>query len=188
MRRILGNRYVQGAALVVVAAGAVLANGAISQADAATKSAPAACAGSQIRPRLVHGTDADPDPSANQTTALLAFKNTGTRTCSLVGYPGVDLVAKNGTTWSLARQKQKAEKVVLKPGYETMADITLLPWNKSEAGTGSQEFKPVAVRVTPPNTRTTTTLAWPWSKLGVLRQDAATHPGTYIGTVYGTAH
>jgi hypothetical protein len=170
-----------GAAAVLCLAGAATAS---AQSPAAGTTA---CTGAELRPSLVHGTDADPDPAAVQTTALLLFTNVGRRTCTVQGYPGLDLVSTGGDTWSIARQRTTAEKVTLKPGVATMAELTFLPVSPHSSAPGEKAFVPASVKVTPPNTTRTTTLAWPWEDIAVLDQTGATRPGTYIGTVFGTA-
>ncbi|MFG2602134.1 DUF4232 domain-containing protein [Streptomyces sp. NPDC048514] len=155
-----------------------------SDAPAAAKSA---CTGAELKPSIVHGTDADPDPQATSTTATLLFTNVGRRTCTVQGHPGVDLVTASGDTWSIAWQKTTARKVTLRPGVATMAELTFLPVGPTSGAPDQKPFLPTNVKVTPPDTTTTASLAWPWQDIAVLRQDGATHPGTYIGTVAGTA-
>ncbi|MBO1338038.1 DUF4232 domain-containing protein [Streptomyces sp. VRA16 Mangrove soil] len=149
--------------------------------------AKSACTNAELKPSIVHGTDADPDGKADQTQAQLLFTNVGKRTCTVQGHPGVDLVNAKGETWNVAWQKQTAEKVTLKPGVATMAQLTFLPISPSSTAPDQQPFLPVTVKVTPPDTTATASLAWPWQDIAVLRQDSATHPGTFISTVNGTA-
>ncbi|MGW7041912.1 DUF4232 domain-containing protein [Streptomyces avermitilis] len=158
-----------------------------SPKTAAPAAARSACTGAELKPSIVHGTDADPDPKATQTTATLLFTNVGKRTCTVQGHPGVDLVTAAGDTWSIVWRKTTAEKVTLQPGVATMAELTFLPVSPTSSASDQKPFLPKNVKVTPPDTTTTTTLAWPWQHIAVLRQDGATHPGTYVGTVTGTA-
>ncbi|MFD7919899.1 DUF4232 domain-containing protein [Streptomyces sp. NPDC059740] len=178
-----------GSARVDAAAGkgtgaAVTSPSPKAAAPAASKTA---CTGAELKPSIVHGTDADPDPEASQTTATLLFTNVGKRTCTVQGHPGVDLVTASGDTWSLMWQKKTAEKVTLRPGVATMAELTFLPVSPSSKAPDQQPFLPTGLKVTPPDTTATATLTWPWQDIAVLRQDGATHPGTYISTVEGTA-
>ncbi|MFJ9036829.1 DUF4232 domain-containing protein [Streptomyces sp. NPDC102406] len=174
-------------ALAAAAVSAVAVLGVAVTSTSAQAAAKPACTGSELKPSLVHGTDADPDGTATQTSATLLFTNVGKRTCTLKGHPGLDLVNAKGEAWSVAWQKKTAEKVTLKPGVATMAELTFLPVSPKSTGAGAEAFVPVKVKVTPPDTTATTTLAWPWKNIAVLRQDGATHPGTYISTVSGTA-
>ncbi|NEB75928.1 DUF4232 domain-containing protein [Streptomyces sp. SID14478] len=176
------SRAVAAAAVCAAAVGGV----AVSSASAQAAAKPA-CTGSEVKPSIVHGTDADPDGTATQTTATLLFTNVGKRTCTFKGHPGLDLVNAKGEAWSVAWQKQTAATVTLKPGVATMAELTFLPTSPKSTGAGEEAFVPAKVKVTPPNTTATATLAWPWKDIAVVRQDGATHPGTYLSTVFGTA-
>ncbi|MFJ7257728.1 DUF4232 domain-containing protein [Streptomyces sp. NPDC098085] len=158
-----------------------------SPKTAVRAAAKSACTGAELKPSLVHGTDADPDPEATQTTATLLFANVGKRTCTVQGHPGVDLVTATGDRWSIVWQKTTAQKVTLRPGVATMAELTFLPVSPASSAPDQKPFLPKSVKVTPPDTTTTATLAWPWQRIAVLRQDGATHPGTYVGPVAGTA-
>lgn len=159
-----------------------------SAAGAAVKSAgKGVCTGVELKPSIIHGTDADPDPKGGQTHATLLFTNVGKRTCSVQGHPGVDLVSSSGRVWSLMWQKTTAEQISLKPGVATMADLTFLPVSPSSKVSDQQPFNVAHVKITPPDTTATATLAWPWPNIAVQLQDGATHPGTYVSPVYGTA-
>lgn len=146
-----------------------------------------ACTGAELKPSIIHGTDADPDPKASQTHVTLLFTNVGKRTCTVQGHPGVDLVNSSGKAWSLMWQKTTAEKISLKPGVATMADLTILPISPTSKTSDQQPFKVAHVKITPPDTTATATLAWPWPDIAVQLQDGATHPGTYVSPVSGTA-
>ncbi|MDV9188539.1 DUF4232 domain-containing protein [Streptomyces sp. SR27] len=114
-----------------------------------------------------------------QGAVVVALTNKGGATCLLNGYPGVDLVGDD--TWSLTRQtSQKPRQVTLAPGASTSFTITYLSYDPAS---GSVEFKPRKIVVTPPGETHSTTLTWDFSS--VLRQDAATRPGTYVGPVGG---
>ncbi|MFJ4963404.1 DUF4232 domain-containing protein [Streptomyces sp. NPDC088729] len=182
---------VTAAAALTLTLGAFTAEDANAAGGTGTRTAAAAtpaCTGAEVKPSIVHGTDADPDPHAGQTSAVLLLTNTGKRTCTVKGHMGVDLIAANKDRWSLARQKKVSERITLRPGTATMAELTFLPWNAEEQeGSGAEEFKPVKVAMTPPNTTTTTTVSWPWPSLGLIRQDGATHPGTWVSPLEGTA-
>jgi hypothetical protein len=114
--------------------------------------------------------------SDDQQKLAVVLKNKGSATCSLQGFPGVDLKASSGS-WSLARSSVTPKKVTLAPGGSATFTISFLPWTK-DSGT---EFKATSVVVTPPNETTSATLTWPGGS--VLLQDGATHPGTYTGPV-----
>jgi hypothetical protein len=119
-------------------------------------------------------------PSGGQQTMLLTFTNISAAACSMYGFPGVSLVAGGGIQWALERQSQPPQPVVLPPGGHSRSTLTLLRW---EAGDGTS-FAPTLAYVTPPDETTYATLAWP-SGVVLVRQDEATHPGTFIGPVIG---
>ncbi|WP_333771243.1 DUF4232 domain-containing protein [Streptomyces sp. IBSBF 2435] len=113
--------------------------------------------------------------SDDQQHLEVVMTNSSGTTCTVKGFPGVDLRAAD--TWSLVRSSTSASTVTLKPGANASFVITYLPW---EAGSGV-EFKAKSLVITPPNETTSATLNWPGGN--VLRQDGATHPGTYVGPV-----
>ncbi|MFC4035883.1 DUF4232 domain-containing protein [Streptomyces polygonati] len=113
--------------------------------------------------------------SDDQQHLEVLMTNASSSTCTVKGFPGVDLKAAD--TWSLVRTAKTASTVTLKSGATASFVITYLPW---EAGSGV-EFKATSVAITPPGETTSVTLTWPGGSL--LRQDGATHPGTYVGPV-----
>ncbi|MFJ8021004.1 DUF4232 domain-containing protein [Streptomyces sp. NPDC096311] len=116
--------------------------------------------------------------SDDQQQLAVVLKNKASATCTIQGFPGVDLKSSGGS-WSLTRSGATPKKVTLAAGSSTTFTLTFLPWNQ---GSGT-EFKATSVVVTPPNETTSATLAWPGGS--VLLQDGATHPGTYTGPVGG---
>jgi uncharacterized protein DUF4232 len=113
--------------------------------------------------------------SDDQQHLEVVMTNSSGTTCTVKGFPGVDLKAAD--TWSLVRSSASTAPVTLKPGASASFVITYLPW---EAGSGA-EFPAKSLVVTPPNETTSVTLTWPGDS--ILRQDGATHPGTYVGPV-----
>jgi hypothetical protein len=116
--------------------------------------------------------------SDDQQKLAVVLKNKGSATCTLQGFPGVDLKSAGGS-WSLVRSSVTPKKATLAPGNSATFVISFLPWTK---GSGT-EFKATSVIVTPPNETTSATLTWPGGS--VLLQDGATHPGTYTGPIGG---
>ena len=116
-------------------------------------------------------------PAGGQRTVAVIFTNTGGTACYMYGYPGVDLAGKS-LTWSLVRQNLTPAKITLSPGGKAQSTLRYLPW---AAGDGPS-FTPAQVLVTPPDETTHLTLAW-GPGVALLLQDAATHPGTYIGPI-----
>lgn len=116
-----------------------------------------------------------------QNHVALTFTNIGKTACRMRGFPGVDLLDADEqpeTTYSLPRTTDKPTTVVLSPGGSASAIITFL-WG--EPGDGDI-FLPAKLVTTPPDETTSLTVPWP-AKTPVLRQDGATHPGTYVGAV-----
>lgn len=108
----------------------------------------------------------------------LIFTNVSTESCALQGYPGVHLLGADDPTWGpdyeLPQQAGDPQLVTLAPGASASCRLTFLP----EPPGG---WVPDTIAVTLPNT--TGQLETPWipGGIAVLRQDAASHPGTYIG-------
>jgi hypothetical protein len=109
--------------------------------------------------------------------------NVSQQTCTLQGYPGVDLVGPDdpplGPTYSLPRESGDARPVVLAPGASAASLVAFLP----KVGHEGMEpaWPPTTIVVTPPDS--TTQLQTPWipGGLTVLRQGDGTHPGGQVG-------
>jgi Domain of unknown function (DUF4232) len=110
---------------------------------------------------------------SSQMHFAVILTNISPRSCTLQGYPGVDLVGPDGPTYSLPRQSGDPRPVTLAPGASASSRLTFLPTPNG--------WVPSTILVTPPDA--TTQLQTPWipGGIAVLRQDGATHPGTYIG-------
>ncbi|MFE9613802.1 DUF4232 domain-containing protein [Streptomyces sp. NPDC006012] len=78
-------------------------------------------------------------------TVIVKLKNTGSATCALQGFPGVDLKGKDGTV-SADRSKLAAPKASIKPGEETRFSLHYQP--NDSGGTGVSFTSLV---ITPPN-------------------------------------
>ncbi|WP_345741472.1 DUF4232 domain-containing protein [Pseudonocardia thermophila] len=125
-------------------------------------------------------------PSVGRTTGeagtrhtVIVWTNHSNRACSMHGFGGVDLVGPNdpvfGPTYSLPRQSATPTTVHLPPGGVAHTVIT---WQPPQDGPG---WTPTGMNVTPPDETHSAHLQWPGG--AVLRQDAATHPGTFISPV-----
>ena len=126
------------------------------------------------------GGDAVPNGNANQQqTAVVILKNTSGHTCSMHGFPGVDLV-NSGIQWPLERSSQQPTTITLHPGDSTQFTVTFLPWTAAGNVAGNN-FAPTLLMITPPNETTSYDLPWSWGH--VLLQDGATHPGTFISPI-----
>lgn len=156
------------------AAGAVLASLAAVMIPAATSSAaPVLCTAETLNP----STRERPSDSPGQSTLEIVLTNTSTQACAVQGFPGVDLAGPDdptfGPTYSLPRQEVDFAPVVVEPGSAVSSVLTYLP-------AGPDGWVPATIVITPPDTTTQLQAPWP-AGVSVQRQDAATHPGTYIG-------
>lgn len=141
----------------------------------------ARCHTADLKAGFSAGGGAAPDmKSTGQTRASVYLTNISRHTCSIIGFPGVDMVGDraNDGTWSLTRSSMSPTKILLKPSDTTNFSITLLP----TTAPGAETFEPGLVRITPPDEKTQFALKWPWGG-SIVRQDAATHPGTFVNPV-----
>ena len=123
-----------------------------------------------------------PDMSSEeQQTAAVRFKNTGDSTCTINGFPGVQLKDGFGKTWDLRRSAQKPSPATLKPGDHTHFTFQLLP----TTDTGARKVVPTSVLVTPPNQKSHVELKWTYGGR-ILDQSGATRPGTFVNPVKGS--
>ncbi|MFJ2739277.1 DUF4232 domain-containing protein [Streptomyces sp. NPDC087440] len=126
----------------------------------------------------------EPADATAQGHVTITLTNKGTAPCSLNGYPGVDLMSAPGDTWSLTRQLSvKPKALTLDPGGDAYFTITYLPYS-AEGNTADAEFKTATITLTPPGETQSKDLPWP-HRTPLLKQDAATHPGTFVGPVQG---
>jgi hypothetical protein len=115
---------------------------------------------------------------AGQRHTSVVWTNTSTSDCVMDGFGGVDLQGPDdpmGRTYSLPRTSAAPQSFALAPGHAAHTTITWLP---PQDGPG---WTPTAMLVTPPEETRSARIDWPGG--AVLRQDGATHPGTYIGPV-----
>ena len=115
---------------------------------------------------------------AGQRHTSIVWTNTSSRPCTMTGFGGVDLrgpADPMGTTYSLPRAGTSPSAVRLASGGTAHTTITWLP---PQDGPG---WTPTSVLVTPPDETRSATVRWPGG--AVLRQDGATHPGTFIDPV-----
>ncbi|MFC4081685.1 DUF4232 domain-containing protein [Amycolatopsis samaneae] len=115
--------------------------------------------------------------SGEQYRVPLTLTNNSDATCSVNGFPGVQLTGVDGTTWDLARTNGALGAVVLRPGEHAVSNLTYLGTNQ-ETG-----WEVASMKVTPPNTYNTQPVEWTPGIMHILKQDGATHPGTYIDPV-----
>lgn len=126
------------------------------------------------------GAPKESQDAKGQFDVPLTFKNTSARTCGLHGVPGVDLVGPddpNGTVYHLPREDNGAKYNEVPAGTTASATITVLT-----PSDGGASWTPTKLVTIPPGQTQALTAAWP-ANLPVLRQDAATHPGSYVNGI-----
>lgn len=143
----------------------------------------ARCTAAELGVRLG---DRGPDTDPGQKTVPLVYTNISSQPCVISGVPGVDLLGPkdpNGTTYSVPRPNADAaqKRYTLGPGQKATATLTYLIYTPGSTGSlGSTTWTPTQVVTTPPGD--THQLVTPWTSADtVLRQDSATHPGTFVG-------
>jgi hypothetical protein len=151
--------------------GSSASGGSSSGGSSATGSVPA-CQSSQ----LGYSWADSGSGTGQQKHAVVAFTNKSGHSCTMYGFPGVDLV-NSGQKWSLPRTNATPKRVTLASGASTNFAITFLVPAQGD----STDFTPTTVVVTAPNQRTSFDL--PWHGGAVVLQDGATHPGSFIGPV-----
>ena len=105
--------------------------------------------------------------------------NISQQSCTMQGYPGVDLVGPDVPTWgpvfSLVRERGDPQPFTLEPGASATSILTI-----GSPSLPEDYWLPTTLVVTPPDA--TTQLQIPWiPNTPVHRQDGATSPATYIG-------
>jgi hypothetical protein len=170
-----GEANVMTPRFVTCAVGMVIAS-VLALPAALTTTAAAApwCAADSLS--LSTGPYGSPGDSAQMHFDVI-LTNISSGSCTLQGYPGVDLVGPDdpvfGPTYSLPRASGDPQPVTLAPAASASSRLTFLPT--------ADGWVPQTIVVTAPDA--TTQLQTPWipGGISVARQDAATHPGTYIG-------
>ncbi|GAA5142443.1 DUF4232 domain-containing protein [Pseudonocardia adelaidensis] len=150
------------------------ASGTVPSRTSGSESAPAErCSLDQLTASLGRTTG-----EAGQRHTAVVWTNTSRAACVMDGFGGVDLQGPDdpmGPTYSLPRTSETPQSFSLAPGQAAHTTITWLP---PQDGPG---WTPSGMLVTPPNETRSARIDWPGG--AVLRQDGATHPGTYIGPV-----
>ena len=104
-----------------------------------------------------------PGPSAagGQRSVAVKLTNKGSATCSMYGFPGVDLV-NSGQSWSLPRATDVTPRTVaLAPGATTTFTLVY----RAYEGTGGQKYTPTTAVITPPDETTSYDLPWAYGAL-----------------------
>ncbi|WP_235826459.1 DUF4232 domain-containing protein [Candidatus Frankia alpina] len=150
---------------------------AARRSTGATAAAASRCTTADLRASIPE----KPTPGTSQKGIHVTFRNQSSAQCTLYGYPGAEFRSATGDRWDLVRSLGVARRpITLAPGAQAHATLTYLPTDPSD-GTGNPVFSPTALVFIPPDEQTS--LIVPWTLGPVLRQDAATHPGTYISAL-----
>lgn len=170
------RRIVVAAAATALAAvtgvGAAQAGTASTGAGAALPTCTAAGLAASLHQPLVSG--------MNHQGAVLELKNTSSRTCALLGYPGLGLENAQhkalttrtdwGSTWYAGNPGKKL--VELKPGQAAQA---VLAWTHANTGTSGAAHA-AYLEITPPASTTHKTVAFKnWADHGELAVTALAH-------------
>lgn len=181
--RLLGLRMTRrrGAALGALAL--------LAGAGAVAVAAPAQAAARAQAPCLLKGSFGARTGSAGQSQVAVVLRNDGFAACTLRGFPEVELIGPAdpdlGAVYALPRQQVAARTVVLRPGQKARFTLTWLP-----AEPGGPRWLPGYLRVVIPASAGSSAsfpLALAWRLGAVMRQDGATHPGTFVGPLAAAA-
>ncbi|AKK30631.1 hypothetical protein AB431_17520 [Mycobacterium sp. EPa45] len=114
---------------------------------------------------------------ATQIHFDVIFTNTSAQPCELQGYPGVDLIGPDDPVWGpdyqLPQQAGDPQLVTLAPGAAASSRLTFLA--------DPSGWVPDTIAVTLPGGPGRMETPWIAGRVPLARQDAASHPGTYIG-------
>lgn len=130
----------------------------------------------KLKVTLSQPTNVDDDAIQRRMPILLT--NQGRDTCVVRGFPEVTLEGEDGTSWELMRTNGPAEPVLVAPGEHASADLTYLTMGSD----ADNAWLVGGMSVTPPNTTDAQNVVWP-EVAAIVKQDGATHPGTYIAPV-----
>jgi hypothetical protein len=157
---------------------------ATSAAPPTTSAALSRCATDSLTVRL--GTKAPAPDAIGQYEVPVLFTNIGTRTCTLRGWPTAELRGPNdpnGPTYQLPQAAGKPSTVELPVRGTAEAIVTYLKYEPGDMGTlGSTSWRPMTIAITPPGDVGELIAQWT-PRDPVLRQDEASHPGTYVAPV-----
>ncbi|QWF81752.1 DUF4232 domain-containing protein [Amycolatopsis sp. CA-230715] len=173
--------HIKRIAIGAAAAGvlALTAFGSVANAAASTSdTASPRCGSGDLSVSL--GAPIQHPDTPGQVDVPMTYTNTSSHNCGLYGVPGADLVGPddpNGAVYHLPRIDNGAPVNEVSPGRTATATITVLT-----PAPGQPAWTPTTVNTIPPGQTAPLTAAWP-SDLPVLRQDGATHPGTYVNGI-----
>lgn len=123
-------------------------------------------------------------PTGGQETFTLRYADVGESPCAAEGYPGATLAGPDfpgrGDEFPLRRSIiRPPDSLVVPPGKNVVADLTVLTAPPGSAGS----WTPTRLLTVAPDDTTMMAVPWP-PNTPVLRQDGATHPGSYVGSFH----
>ncbi|WP_181774334.1 DUF4232 domain-containing protein [Amycolatopsis pittospori] len=179
----MSGKQIRRVSLGVAALTGTLALTACAQAEAATGASPR-CATADLAVSL--GEPKQLEEATGQYDVPLTFKNISSHACGLHGAPGVDLVGPpdpNGPVYHLPRVDNGVRVNEVPAGKTATATVTVLTRTNGSVGSGgSTSWTPTKLVTIPPGQTEALTADWP-PTLPVLRQDAATHPGSWVNGI-----
>jgi hypothetical protein len=134
--------------------------------------------------KLTYGHRTEGPPGQFHLALVFVNDDTVTNTaCRVSGVPDVELIGPVypmfGSIYTLPDQAGRTQSVILRAGETAHAVLTWLP-----SSSRKDRWVPGYVRVVVHTSRGPSfAMALPWRYGSVLRQDAATHPGTYVGPI-----
>lgn len=124
--------------------------------------------------------------SGTQLTLRIVYRNAGSEPCVLRGEPVVRLIGPadpNGTSYTIPPSPTRRAPVRVAAGDTAAAELVVLTQGEGDVGSlGSRDWVPRRLRTTPPGGSGVLATDWP-ERLAVMRQDSATHPGSYVRSV-----
>jgi Domain of unknown function (DUF4232) len=122
-----------------------------------------------------------------QFHANLVFTNDDTifrQACRITGSPDVELIGPPdpmfGAISFVPTARGTPATITLRPGQDAHAVLTWLPWEPGNANRWAPSYARIVVRT---NHGQSIPVALPWRFGTVLRQDGATHSGTFVGPI-----
>ncbi|HWO62284.1 MAG TPA: DUF4232 domain-containing protein [Umezawaea sp.] len=113
-----------------------------------------------------------------QVMVPILLTNDSSVRCTIQGFPGVQFQKDNGESMDLVRSDVPIKPVSLEPRQQTDATLVFMGASTPE---GTAPWAPDSVLITPPNTADTQRV--PWTFGSIVRQDGATHPGSFVNSV-----
>jgi hypothetical protein len=181
-----GSAAAGGTSATPVPAGSGGAGSGSSDSGSGGSTPAASGAGGRCQPTDLRVALGASTPGSGNSYLKVDLTNASSATCTMDGFPGVNLVGtvngKKGYQWPLERSTQTPPSLVtLAPGAVAHFTMSYLAW---DSGTAGEEINVDEIIITPPDDTTQTNVTW---KQGILLQDSATHPGTWIEPVQAGA-